>query len=129
MVMRNVHSCVFNINHVYDLKGSKVSRTASESERAKDLPVLKDNDFIEAKERIALGPALKTAFLEKLNADVEVGSKMARIAAPLFSHPLPGPYFNLLQFLAKHKLMDYSLLIGIHEREASVGRSGLGDWG
>ncbi|VVC98481.1 unnamed protein product [Leptidea sinapis] len=64
---RNVFSNHLNIHRKYDLKGSTVDREASEKELEKDLPTLKDNDFI------------KQGFLTKLH------------------------------------LMDYSLLLGLHE--------------
>ncbi|VVC98480.1 unnamed protein product [Leptidea sinapis] len=73
---RNVFSNHLNIHRKYDLKGSTVDREASEKELEKDLPTLKDNDFIKQ---------------------------------GLASNFVP------LQFLTKLHLMDYSLLLGLHE--------------
>ncbi|XP_047995812.1 phosphatidylinositol 5-phosphate 4-kinase type-2 alpha isoform X1 [Leguminivora glycinivorella] len=86
---RNVFSNHLNIHRKYDLKGSTVDREASEKELEKELPTLKDNDFIKQGVRIDIGDAAKEKLLETLTADVE--------------------------FLTKLHLMDYSLLLGMHE--------------
>ncbi|XP_032514342.1 phosphatidylinositol 5-phosphate 4-kinase type-2 alpha isoform X7 [Danaus plexippus] len=86
---RNVFSNHLNIHKKYDLKGSTVDREASEKELEKELPTLKDNDFIKQGVRIDIGDAAKDKLLETLTADVE--------------------------FLTKLHLMDYSLLLGVHE--------------
>lgn len=89
IVMRNVRSACLRMHRVYDLKGSTVGRSAKEKELQEVNPILKDNDFIEMKQKICLGPEIKSSFLVKLKADAE--------------------------FLAKLKIMDYSLLVGIHD--------------
>ncbi|CAH0399556.1 unnamed protein product [Chilo suppressalis] len=86
---RNVFSNHLNVHKKYDLKGSTVDREASEKELEKELPTLKDNDFIKQGVRIDIGDAAKDKLLETLTADVE--------------------------FLTKLHLMDYSLLLGVHE--------------
>ncbi|XP_046966512.1 phosphatidylinositol 5-phosphate 4-kinase type-2 alpha isoform X2 [Vanessa cardui] len=86
---RNVFSNHLNIHKKYDLKGSTVDREASEKELEKELPTLKDNDFIKQGVRVDIGDAAKEKLLETLTADVE--------------------------FLTKLHLMDYSLLLGVHE--------------
>ncbi|XP_060804399.1 phosphatidylinositol 5-phosphate 4-kinase type-2 alpha isoform X2 [Amyelois transitella] len=86
---RNVFSDHLNIHRKYDLKGSTVDREASEKELEKELPTLKDNDFIKQGVRIDIGEAAKEKLLETLTADVD--------------------------FLTKLHLMDYSLLLGVHE--------------
>ncbi|XP_075948933.1 phosphatidylinositol 5-phosphate 4-kinase type-2 alpha-like [Anarhichas minor] len=58
---------------------------------AKELPTYKDNDFINDGQKICIDGENKKMFLEKLRKDVE--------------------------FLAQLKLMDYSLLVGIHDVE------------
>ncbi|EPY74679.1 phosphatidylinositol 5-phosphate 4-kinase type-2 alpha [Camelus ferus] len=72
-------------------QGSTVAREASDKEKAKELPTLKDNDFINEGQKIYIDDNNKKIFLEKLKKDVE--------------------------FLAQLKLMDYSLLVGIHDVE------------
>ncbi|KAI3352723.1 hypothetical protein L3Q82_019304 [Scortum barcoo] len=69
--------------------GSTVSREASDKEKAKELPTFKDNDFLNEGQKLQIGDDNKKYFLEKLKRDVE--------------------------FLATLKIMDYSLLVGIHD--------------
>ncbi|NWV74403.1 PI42B kinase, partial [Dasyornis broadbenti] len=64
-------------------------REASDKEKAKDLPTFKDNDFLNEGQKLHVGEESKKNFLEKLKRDVE--------------------------FLAQLKIMDYSLLVGIHD--------------
>uniref|UniRef100_A0AAY4DCM5 1-phosphatidylinositol-5-phosphate 4-kinase n=1 Tax=Denticeps clupeoides TaxID=299321 RepID=A0AAY4DCM5_9TELE len=101
VVTRNVFSHRLTVHRKYDLKGSTVSREASDKEKvtfirspssqAKDLPTFKDNDFLNEGHKLQIGDDNKKFFLEKLKRDVE--------------------------FLATLKIMDYSLLVGIHDVE------------
>ncbi|KAM9553166.1 phosphatidylinositol 5-phosphate 4-kinase type-2 alpha isoform 3-T3 [Salvelinus alpinus] len=129
IVTRNVFSHRLSVYKKYDLKGSTVAREASDKEKqprppedapprpksnvqqrlqtlriatrfycamkhvrdAKELPTYKDNDFINDGQKIYIDDDNKKMFLEKLRKDVE--------------------------FLAQLKLMDYSLLVGIHDVE------------
>jgi hypothetical protein len=63
-------------------------------ELAKELPTFKDNDFTTANERIFLGPEAKAEIMARIKLDVE--------------------------FLCRLHLMDYSLLVGIHEYDMVV---------
>ncbi|KAI5128869.1 Phosphatidylinositol 5-Phosphate 4-Kinase Type-2 Beta [Manis pentadactyla] len=89
VVTRNVFSHRLNVHRKYDLKGSTVAREASDKEKAKDLPTYKDNDFLNEGQKLHVGEESRKNFLEKLKRDVE--------------------------FLAQLKIMDYSLLVGIHD--------------
>uniref|UniRef100_A0A1A8QV15 1-phosphatidylinositol-5-phosphate 4-kinase n=1 Tax=Nothobranchius pienaari TaxID=704102 RepID=A0A1A8QV15_9TELE len=91
VVTRNVFSHRLTVHRKYDLKGSTVSREASDKEKAKELPTFKDNDFLNEGHKLQIGDDNKKYFLEKLKRDVE--------------------------FLATLKIMDYSLLVGIHDVE------------
>ncbi|XP_037135119.1 phosphatidylinositol 5-phosphate 4-kinase type-2 alpha isoform X1 [Syngnathus acus] len=130
IVTRNVFSHRLSVFKKYDLKGSTVAREASDKEKqppppedvplrpksgnvqqrlqtlriatrfycamkhvrdAKELPTYKDNDFINDAQKICINEENKKMFLEKLRKDVEL--------------------------LAQLKLMDYSLLVGIHDVE------------
>uniref|UniRef100_A0A8B9NIX3 Phosphatidylinositol 5-phosphate 4-kinase type-2 gamma n=1 Tax=Accipiter nisus TaxID=211598 RepID=A0A8B9NIX3_9AVES len=93
LVMRNMFSHRLPVHRKYDLKGSLVSREASDKEKGKDLPTLKDMDFLNKNEKVYVGEEDQKEFMEKLKRDVE--------------------------FLVQLKIMDYSLLLGIHE----VGRA------
>uniref|UniRef100_A0A8B9Q383 Phosphatidylinositol 5-phosphate 4-kinase type-2 gamma n=1 Tax=Apteryx owenii TaxID=8824 RepID=A0A8B9Q383_APTOW len=89
LVMRNMFSHRLSVHRKYDLKGSLVSREASDKEKGKDLPTLKDMDFLNKNEKVYVGEEDKKDFMEKLKRDVE--------------------------FLVQLKIMDYSLLLGIHD--------------
>ncbi|MGH0186173.1 UNVERIFIED_CONTAM: hypothetical protein FKN15_020538, partial [Acipenser sinensis] len=89
VVTRNVFSHRLTLHRKYDLKGSTVSREASDKEKAKELPTFKDNDFLNEGQKLHIGDDNKKYFLEKLKRDVE--------------------------FLAQLKIMDYSLLVGLHD--------------
>ncbi|KAG5842005.1 phosphatidylinositol 5-phosphate 4-kinase type-2 alpha isoform X1 [Anguilla rostrata] len=125
IVTRNVFSHRLSVYKKYDLKGSTVAREASDKEKqprppeeapphksrlsqklqtiriatrfycaikhTKELPTYKDNDFINDGQKIYIDEDNKKIFLEKLRKDVEL--------------------------LAQLKLMDYSLLVGIHDVE------------
>lgn len=90
-----IHSCYklslnFTLNfRKFDLKGSTVDREASDKELDKSLPTFKDNDFIKQGIKISIGNVAKQKLNETLSADVG--------------------------FLTKLHLMDYSMLIGIHD--------------
>ncbi|KAK5638652.1 hypothetical protein RI129_012947 [Pyrocoelia pectoralis] len=91
VVTRNVFSNHLSTHRKFDLKGSTVDREASDKELEKDLPTLKDNDFVNQQMKVYIGDEAKHKLLNTLTADVE--------------------------FLTKLHLMDYSLLLGIHEVE------------
>lgn len=91
VVMRNVFSSHLATHRKFDLKGSTVDREASDKELEKDLPTLKDNDFVKQHTKVHIGDEAKQKLLETLTADVD--------------------------FLTRLHLMDYSLLLGIHECE------------
>ncbi|XP_018911747.1 LOW QUALITY PROTEIN: phosphatidylinositol 5-phosphate 4-kinase type-2 alpha [Bemisia tabaci] len=89
VAMRNVFSNHLATHRKFDLKGSTVDREASDREKEKDLPTFKDNDFVKEGTKIYIGDDAKEKLLETLNADVG--------------------------FLTNLHLMDYSLLLGIHD--------------
>uniref|UniRef100_A0A8C6SCA4 Phosphatidylinositol 5-phosphate 4-kinase type-2 gamma n=1 Tax=Neogobius melanostomus TaxID=47308 RepID=A0A8C6SCA4_9GOBI len=91
LVMRNVFSHRLTVHRKYDLKGSLVCREASFKEKVKELPTYKDVDFRNNLEKIYLDDAEKEKLMDKLNRDIE--------------------------FLARCRIMDYSLLVGIHDVE------------
>uniref|UniRef100_A0A8C6Y4L0 Phosphatidylinositol 5-phosphate 4-kinase type-2 gamma n=1 Tax=Naja naja TaxID=35670 RepID=A0A8C6Y4L0_NAJNA len=89
LVMRNMFSHRLTIHRKYDLKGSLISREASDKEKGKELPTLKDIDFLNMNQKVYISEETKKDFMEKLKRDVE--------------------------FLVQLKIMDYSLLLGIHD--------------
>ncbi|KAF3689736.1 Phosphatidylinositol 5-phosphate 4-kinase type-2 gamma [Channa argus] len=91
LVMRNMFSHRLHVHRKYDLKGSLVSREASFKEKVKELPTYKDTDFRNNMQKIYLSNEEKDKIMEKLNRDIE--------------------------FLVHMRIMDYSLLLGIHDIE------------
>jgi len=89
IVMRNVFTSKFKVHMKYDIKGSTVDRAAKQKEKEKGSPTFKDNDLISDGRIINIGGDSKKDFINKLTFDVN--------------------------FLTSLKLMDYSLLIGIHD--------------
>lgn len=88
VVMKNIFSSSLAVHCKYDLKGSTVDREASEKEKIKDLPTLKDNDFVRDGHKLYVGQESKEKLLAMLSADVG--------------------------FLSRLHLVDYSLCLGIH---------------
>ncbi|KAM9859396.1 phosphatidylinositol 5-phosphate 4-kinase type-2 gamma-like [Aulostomus maculatus] len=91
LVMRNMFSHRLHIHRKYDLKGSLVSREASFKEKVKELPTYKDVDFRNNMQKVYVCDEEKERILDKLNRDLE--------------------------FLVRMRIMDYSLLLGIHDIE------------
>lgn len=63
LVMRNVFSHRLTIHRKYDLKGSLVSREASDKEKVKELPTLKDIDFLNVNQKLFVERAEKAQFM------------------------------------------------------------------
>lgn len=98
VVIRNAFSSNIKIHKKYDLKGSTVDREASQKEREKDEPTYKDNDFLHDKCKIHIGEDAKAKLMDTLAADVD--------------------------FLTNLHIMDYSLLLGVHNCEAEDQETG-----
>lgn len=88
IIMKNFFPPHKDIHIKYDLKGSSTGRYTNIKSKSDDL-ILKDLNWLEKKEMIEFGPEKSNLFLTQLNSDVLL--------------------------LKKHNLMDYSLLIGIHD--------------
>nr|CAG4711098.1 unnamed protein product [Naegleria fowleri] len=86
IVMNNIFFTPLTIHRKYDLKGSTAGRVATESERKKKSPILKDKDIQQGD--IKLNLDLKLNFYRRLESDV--------------------------RFLQENDIMDYSLLLGVH---------------
>lgn len=78
MVTNNVQSADLHMDRLYDLKGS--DRAASDKEKGKDAPILKDADFHGREEKLRIGPEARAAFIEVVRRDAEV----CRICLRLF---------------------------------------------
>ncbi|XP_029358039.1 phosphatidylinositol 5-phosphate 4-kinase type-2 gamma-like isoform X2 [Echeneis naucrates] len=91
LVMRNMFSHRLHVHSKYDLKGSSVSCEASLKEKVKELPTYKKVDFRNNMQKVYVSDEEKERLLDKLDKDTE--------------------------FLVHMKMMDYSLLLGIHDVE------------
>lgn len=89
VVMGNVFPPHKDIHETYDLKGSTKGRFVTSEELAnRHLATLKDLNWLQKKRKLRLGPEKATLLMNQLKADC--------------------------LFLAKMRIMDYSLLVGIH---------------
>ncbi|CAG14629.1 unnamed protein product, partial [Tetraodon nigroviridis] len=86
--MNNVLPCAMKMHYKYDLKGSSYKRRASRKEHAKSSPTFKDLDFKDMHEGLHLDSDTYNALMKTLQRDCRV--------------------------LESFKIMDYSLLLGIH---------------
>ncbi|XP_067839610.1 phosphatidylinositol-4-phosphate 5-kinase, type I, beta a isoform X1 [Heptranchias perlo] len=89
VIMNNVLPRSVRMHYKYDLKGSTYKRRASRKEREKDLPTFKDLDFIQdTSDGLFFDAETYNALMKTLQRDCRV--------------------------LESFKIMDYSLLLGIH---------------
>ena len=89
VIMNNLLPSAVTLHQKYDLKGSTYKRKASKSERQKRSPTYKDLDFMEHhQEGILLEADTYNALIKTIQRDCRV--------------------------LESFKIMDYSLLVGIH---------------
>ncbi|KAF2267618.1 SAICAR synthase-like protein [Lojkania enalia] len=92
VVMNNLFPPHRDIHRTFDLKGSTIGRDFKEEELEKNpRATLKDLNWLRRNLHLEFGPTKKKAFIEQMQRDVK-----------------------LLQRL---KIMDYSLLVGIHDLE------------
>lgn len=92
VIMNNLFPPHRDIHETYDLKGSTVGRLYPEEKAAQNpRAVLKDLNWIDRKKQLELGPEKRAYLAEQLKLDLE--------------------------FLKQINVMDYSLLVGIHNME------------
>ncbi|KAI9747669.1 MAG: hypothetical protein M4579_007419 [Chaenotheca gracillima] len=90
VVMNNLFPPHRDIHETFDLKGSTIGRDFKEDELAKNpRATLKDLNWLRRNHHLEFGPSKKSMFIEQMEHDVRL--------------------------LQKLKIMDYSLLIGIHD--------------
>lgn len=93
IIMASVFDTPLEIHTRFDLKGSKVGRYATPKERAAN-GVLKDMDLLESGFRLQMGAERRAMLLVQIRRDVE--------------------------FLKRMKIMDYSMLIGVHDSQQAI---------
>ncbi|KAJ3367711.1 Phosphatidylinositol-4-phosphate 5-kinase [Allomyces arbusculus] len=91
VVMANVFPPNYDIHLTFDLKGSTIGRETSPEDIARKgkKAVLKDINWLKMNRRLMLGPEKAKMFTDQLERD--------------------------MLFLMTNKIMDYSLLIGVHD--------------
>jgi len=95
VVMNNLLPSGVKMHLKFDLKGSTYKRKASKHEKEKKSPTFKDLDFLELlPEGVLLEPETYTALISTMRRDCRV--------------------------LESFKIMDYSLLVGIHNLDQSA---------
>ncbi|XP_030620668.1 phosphatidylinositol 4-phosphate 5-kinase type-1 beta [Chanos chanos] len=103
VVMNNVLPRSVKMHQKYDLKGSTYKRRASRKEREKACPTYKDLDFQDMHEGLYFDTETYNALMKTLQRDCRV--------------------------LESFKIMDYSLLLGVHvldqnQRDGETGQTG-----
>ncbi|TYZ57796.1 hypothetical protein PybrP1_012034 [[Pythium] brassicae (nom. inval.)] len=93
IIMASVFDTPLEIHGRFDLKGSKVGRRAAPKERSAG-GVLKDMDLLDSGFRLQMGAERRAMLLVQIRRDVE--------------------------FLKRMKIMDYSLLIGVHDAHQAI---------
>ncbi|KAI2786672.1 Phosphatidylinositol 4-phosphate 5-kinase its3 [Penicillium oxalicum] len=92
VVMNNLFPPHRDIHQTFDLKGSTIGRDLHESDLEKNpRATMKDLNWVRRGRHLQCGPDRRAAFIDQLTRDVEL--------------------------LKKLKIMDYSLLVGIHDVE------------
>lgn len=106
IIMNNLLPSTIEIHQKYDLKGSTYKRKASSYEISKPSPTYKDLDFMEHhKEGLILDRSIYDALMKTMAADLRV--------------------------LESFKIMDFSLLVGIHKLDKARGSEPINieSWG
>eukprot|EP00834_Sanchytrium_tribonematis_P008958 NODE_1317_length_1360_cov_0.987312.p1 type:complete len:407 gc:universal NODE_1317_length_1360_cov_0.987312:1338-118(-) len=88
VVMQNLFPPNKDVHEIYDLKGSTFGRFVTENENKKQSTVLKDLNWRDKQKHLELGPKKRSWLFKQIEIDVEI--------------------------LMKLEIMDYSLLIGVH---------------
>jgi 1-phosphatidylinositol-4-phosphate 5-kinase len=90
VIMNNLFPAHLDIHRTFDLKGSTIGREFKEEDLEKaPRATLKDLNWLRRNSHLEFGPSKKQLFVEQIQKDVEL--------------------------LKKLKIMDYSLLVGIHD--------------
>jgi 1-phosphatidylinositol-4-phosphate 5-kinase len=94
VVMGNLFNTPLEVHRRFDLKGSWVGRSSGNAPSLDTTIALRDNDFVERKEVINVGSSAKQVICDQLRKDAD--------------------------FFASRNIIDYSLLLGIHDRRIAT---------
>lgn len=96
VVMTNALETDLDVHRRYDLKGSWVGRKTNPKDvKANPSKTLKDLDFLSSRDRVFVNPEMKIKLMQSLQRDAE--------------------------FLEQHHIIDYSVLLGIHDHRGGGG--------
>merc|ERR1719198_2505661 len=91
VVMANMFNGPFEVHRKYDLKGSWVGRRTPSNDPA---DTLKDVDFTQSHTKIEVGEGVAAQLMEQIMRDSK--------------------------FLSENNIIDYSLLVGIHDTDSTI---------
>jgi len=98
VIMNNLFPAHLDIHRTFDLKGSTIGREFKEDDLEKTpRATLKDLNWLRRNSHLEFGPSKKHVFVGQIEKDVEL--------------------------LKKLKIMDYSLLVGIHDLDTGNGQN------
>lgn len=97
VVMTNALETDLEVHRKYDLKGSWIGRKSSQAAREEPGKTLKDVDFLDSQDRIFVDARMKQQLLASLRRDAT--------------------------FLESHHIIDYSVLLGVHDHSFSLSSS------
>ncbi|KRZ26267.1 Phosphatidylinositol 4-phosphate 5-kinase type-1 alpha, partial [Trichinella pseudospiralis] len=116
VVMNNILPSTIKLHLKYDLKGSTYKRRASRYEKMKLTPTLKDLDFLDSSSTISLDVNTYDALMKTINRDCLLDLAGASFSALACATSKTRWHAVLKSF----KIMDYSLLMGIHNIDQSL---------
>lgn len=132
VVMNNILPRSVRMHLKFDLKGSTYKRRASKKEREKSKPTFKDLDFLsDVPEGLNLDQDTYGALIKTLQRDCLVSDPKHSIAIIFTISVIKRPFLvyppsitvlwsmcvvSSCQVLESFKIMDYSLLLGVHNK-------------
>lgn len=124
--MNNLLPSAVKMHLKYDLKGSTYKRRASAKERDKAVPTFKDLDFIQyMPDGLLMEGDTHSAVCKTIQRDCLVRALVKQCLFLILLLPHLIGFVSLsLKLLQSFKIMDYSLLVGIHNVDQASADAG-----